>query len=503
MKILSASQLKKADQYTIQHEPISSIDLMERAASQLSEALLNYHSATSFHIFCGMGNNGGDGLAIARLLHYQKASVFVYVVKHSETGSEDFNTNLKRLEELPVIINYISEESPEHNINEGVLVDALLGSGLNRPLEGLLQTTVNWLNQLALRKVAIDIPTGLFADNNVENNLKYVFNADLTLSLQFPKRSFFNRETAPLTGKLNILDIGLHSDFLKEAETEDYYFDQNEALLLYRSRVQHSYKNTYGHALLLAGSEGKYGAAILAARAVMRSGAGLLTVHASGSGMVPLQNSVPEAMVSVDPHQKWISSLPQLNGVKAVGMGPGIGKEAETIQVLKNLIQNSGLPQVLDADALNILAENPTWLAFLPKDTILTPHIGEFKRLLGKKQLNQNYLEELRQLALKNGLTIVLKDSTTAIASPNGTLHFINSGSPALATAGSGDVLTGIILGLLSQGYPAFQAALLGSWIHGTAGNIAGIKLSLESVVASDVIEEIPSVFKVLAQQKE
>ncbi|MGB0178373.1 MAG: NAD(P)H-hydrate dehydratase, partial [Owenweeksia sp.] len=347
-------------------------------------------------------------------------------------------------------VNTIDPDTDLSPISEGVVVDALLGSGLNRPLKGLLKDITDWLNKQNVTRVSIDIPTGLFAENNYDNELKHVLNAHETLSLQMPKRSFFHRNTAPLVGGLKILDIGLHPDFIKESKTDNYYFDRQEACLLFRPRKQHSFKGTYGHALLVAGSQGKIGAAILSARAVMRSGAGLLTVHTPGAGLMPLQGALPEAMVSVDENEEHITGLPESGNFKAIGMGPGVGTASATSHVLKNLIQNSGVPMVLDADALNILAENRTWLAFLPQSTILTPHIGEFRRLLGKDKLEENYLDELRTMALRNGVTIVLKDSNTAVASPDGSLHFINSGSPALATAGSGDVLTGVILGLLS-----------------------------------------------------
>tara|TARA_B100001245_G_scaffold234507_1_gene220256 strand:+ start:491 stop:1927 length:1437 start_codon:yes stop_codon:yes gene_type:complete len=475
---------------------------MERAARQLTDALLNYYPGEAFHIFCGMGNNGGDGLAVARLLHRENREVSVYIVKHSEEGSADFNTNYSRLAELAVPVHTISSSADFPHIKGGVAVDALLGSGLNRPLKGFLKEMVQWLNGQTMERVAIDIPTGLFTDDNEYNDLELVIDADRTLSLQLPKKSFFHRQTAPRVGRLNILDIGLHSDFLNDAQSTDYYFDQTEARRLYRPRKQYSYKGTYGHALLIAGSRGKSGAAILASRAAMRAGAGLVTLHTSASGVLPAQSTVPEVMVSVDTHESLVTTLPDISGIHAVGMGPGLGKGEETVKVLKNLIQTTQVPLVLDADALNILAENRTWMAFLPEGTVLTPHIGEFRRLLGVDKLGDDYLEQLRALAKKNRITIVLKDSNTAVASPSGDLHFINSGSPALATAGSGDVLTGIILGFLAQGYPSLQAALMGTWLHGRAGSLAGEYLSTESVMASDVTDYLSSGFKELARTK-
>ncbi len=470
---------------------------MERAATQLTKALLEYYPKGEFHIFCGKGNNGGDGLAVARMLFEKEAPVKLYVVEHTDNASEDFKSNLKAASELQIPLQYISSESEIPTV-EGVIVDALLGSGLNRPLEGLLKSVVAELNQQSAIRVAIDIPTGLFADSNQENELSAVYKADRTLSLQMPKASFFHRDTAFQVGDLEILDIGLHPGFLKDAETRLYYFNREEASLLYRPRQKHSYKGTYGHALLMAGSEGKNGAALLSAKAVMRSGAGLLTVHTSKSGVIPLQTGLPEAMVSADAHDRWITELPETVPYSAIGIGPGIAQMEETANVLKKLIQDASQPLVIDADGLNILAENPTWLAFLPKGTVLTPHIGEVRRLLGVQKLEHDYLEQLRELAFKNAITVVLKDSFTTIASPKGDLHFINSGSPALATAGSGDVLTGIILGLLAQGYPGLQAALLGTWMHGKAASLYAEEEGEESLLASDITEYSGRVFKLL-----
>ncbi len=502
MKILSAKQIREADQYTIINEPIASIDLMERAVQALFEVIVDRFSTDAvFEIFCGKGNNGGDGLGLARMLQDAGYEVCVKVPNHSRRSSKEFETNFKRLPDSVTVIHFdaISEKMlPKPG---SIVVDAMLGSGLDRPLEELLAETVQSLNSLLNYKIAVDIPTGLFPDDNKDNNLNKILVCDWTLTLQSAKWSFFHAKTRSFTGEIGILDIGLHTQYLEDAPSSNYFVDFKEVSSIYKPRELHSYKSTFGHAFLFAGKKGSIGASILSAQACHRSGAGLLTVCTPGVGLDPMQTCVPEAMVISDTDANKITEIPDIKRASAIGIGPGIGTEKETARVLKLLIQDAGRPMVLDADALNILAENPTWIPFLPPNTVLTPHIGEFRRLLGVKALDDDYLEELRNFSVKNKVIVVLKDSITMVADPSAKIHVLNFGSPALASAGSGDVLTGVILGLLSSGYSPLESSLLGVYLQGEAGRISGELYGLESSLARDVIAHLGDAFHSLNEQ--
>ncbi len=500
MKILSAKQTREADNYTISSEPVSSIDLMERAAKGLAaELATRYSENTSFVIYCGKGNNGGDGLALGRLLCLKGCKVQLIIVEHSKSASEDFTQNLARLKNTAVKVSSINSiDQWITPAKAAVLVDGILGSGLSRPLEGLILDVVEKLNKVPNDKVAIDIPTGLFADNNSENDLKKVLKADYTLTFQSPKLAMMHKDTAPLCGFVKVIDIGLHPDFLASAVSKFHFVIKAEVKELFKPRAKFSYKGTYGHGLLLAGSKGSIGAAIMSAKAALRSGAGLLTASVPACGLIPLQTNLPEAMVIADDDEKKLTSHPDLKKFSAIAMGPGIGTDKATAGLLNRIIQNQHLPLVLDADALNILSENKDWLKLLPAGTILTPHPGEFKRLLGVGNLGSDYLERLPQFAVSNGVIVILKDSISTIAAPDGEIYFMDFGSPALASPGSGDVLTGVILGLLSSGYPPLKAAILGVYLQARAGTLSGENLSLESSLATDVIDCLALAFREL-----
>ncbi len=500
MKILSASQTKEADNYTIENEPVSSIDLMERAARGLTRELaLKYPENTAFIIYCGKGNNGGDGLALARLLCHRGCISKVVIIEHSENSSDDFSENLERLKKTDAEISHLKSinewSDPD---SKAVIVDGILGSGLSRPLEGLILEVANALNKLPNDKVAIDIPTGLFADDNSENDLDKVLKADYTFTFQYPKLCMMHKDTAPVCGEVSVVDIGLHGNFLNSAESKYHLVVREEIREFFKPRKKFSYKGSYGHALLLAGSKGSIGAAIMSAKAALRSGSGLLTVATPACGLLPLQSKLPEAMVIADDNDDILTDYPALEKFTALAMGPGTGTEDDTARLLNKIIQNHQLPIVLDADALNILSQNKDWLKQLPAGAILTPHPGEFKRLLGVDTLGDDYLDKLTSLAVSNGIIVVLKDTITTIASPDGQIYFMDFGSPALASPGSGDVLTGVILGLLSSGYKPLQAAILGVYLQGRAGTLSGEINGLESSLASDVIDCLGGAFKEL-----
>lgn len=496
MKILSASQVRALDAYTIEHEPISSTDLMERAALAFTFWFTEQFPDTRrpVHIFCGTGNNGGDGLAAARMLHHRGYDVAVYHCHISEQVSGDFRINRERLPGYGAV--------PVHDITPGnalpalpetaILIDAIFGSGLNRPVAGFWGELLEQLNALPNTRVAIDAPSGLFAD---APSTGAVFKADFTLSFELPKLAFFFPENQQYTGEWAIRSIGLHPEALAGAETQHFYLDTAMARGLLRSRHKYDHKGTFGHALLIMGSYGKVGAAILASRGSLRAGAGLTTVHAPRCAYEILQISVPEAMVSIDRHQYYFSETPALEPYTAIGVGCGLDKKKTSREALFELLQKAGLPLVIDADALNILGKNQDWLPAIPKGSIVTPHPKEFERLFGPTADSFERHALQREKAMELGIHIVLKGAHTCIAAPSGDCYFNATGNPGMATGGSGDVLTGIITGLLAQRYSPLDAALLGVFIHGLAGDIAAAELEYESLVAGDIVRYLGTAF--------
>lgn len=492
-KVFTVDKIRLADQFTIKNEPIASIDLMERAAKSCLDWLLERTSKTqSFAIFCGPGNNGGDGLAIARLLSEKDFKVSVFILE-VERYSSDFQINNERLK---VPINTIKAEAdfPQIN-NQEIIVDALFGSGLSKPLEGLVAKLVKHLNQQNTLKVAIDIPSGVYADKSSESKKAIRFQADYTLSFQFPKLAFFMPENDAFVGDWQVLDIGLSQEYIQVTETSYYFLVPNSAKELIRPRAKFSHKGSFGHGLLIAGSQGKMGAAVLAGKASLRSGAGLTTVHHPKGESSIIPTAVPELMTSIDENETVFSKIPELSNYSAIAIGPGLGTAKATQSAFKFLIQESKVPLVIDADALNILAENKTWLSFLPKNSILTPHIKEFERLVGKTDNGFERLEKQIAFAKKHQLYLILKGAHTSIASPEGKVFFNSTGNPGMATGGSGDVLTGILLGLKAQNYTSLHASILAVFLHGLAGDFAAENKGQTSLIAGDIVESIPDAF--------
>lgn len=493
MKIPNIQGARNADTYTIENEPISSVDLMERAATQIYFWLVkNLKSKeVSIKIFCGMGNNGGDGLVLARLLASNDIYAQVYIVHVSESFSHDCGLNYERLKEIPEVPMYdifSAEDFPKIS-DDDIVVDALFGSGLSRPLEGLAAEMVNHINDNQAVRIAIDIASGLNGDSIGGQGA--IVRADYTVSMQFPKMAFLYPENEPFVGKWEVLDIKIHPDYIENVETVNFYTNADVVRPLLHKRGKHSHKGTFGHALLIAGSTGKTGAAMLASESCLRSGVGLLTAHLPKSAMLPLQVYLPEAMISVDKSNDCFSQLPDLQGYDAVGVGPGLGNAKETANALKHLIQEVKVPMVLDADALNIISENKTWLSFLPARTVITPHPKEFERLFGKTDNSQQRLELQREMSQKHNIIIVLKGANTAITFPSGRCFFNSTGNPGMATAGSGDVLTGIILSLMAQHYTPEEAAVIGVYMHGRAGDKAAAQLGQEVMIASDITKSL------------
>jgi hydroxyethylthiazole kinase-like uncharacterized protein yjeF len=507
MKLFSVNQIREADTFTIQHEPIASIDLMERAAAAcLNWMVERYDTNFEFKIVCGLSNNGGDGLAIARLLAERKYKVEVFIINYSQKRSSDFVTNYEKLKSDTgnhIYINEINSIEAFQTVfvssKQGILIDALFGSGLNKPIEGFASQIVNCINQSAHIIISIDVPSGLYCDDLNSMDDKVII-ANYTLTFQFPKLSFMFPETAKYVGEFYLLDIGLHPEYINTTQSKNYFTTKNDVKILLKKRSRAAHKGNFGHSLIVAGSYGKMGAAVLAAKACMRSGTGLLTVHIPKCGYQIMQTTIPEVMVNVDSGSDFISDTILLEKYNAIGVGPGIDIEKETQNVVKLLIQNSRVPLVFDADAINIISENKTWLPFVLANSIFTPHLKEFERLGGKSSTSIERLKLQREFSIKYSVYVVLKGAHTAISCPDGNVFFNSTGNPGMAKGGSGDVLTGIITSLLAQHYTPWQAAILGVYIHGLAGDFAAHNKSEESMIASDIIEHLADAFKFLRE---
>jgi ADP-dependent NAD(P)H-hydrate dehydratase / NAD(P)H-hydrate epimerase len=506
MKILSAEEIRTWDQYTIENEPISSLDLMERAALRCVEWIERQGFAEQpVHIYCGKGNNGGDGLAIARLLGTRKFDVSVFILEFGHLGTPDFQANLARLHKNPSIpVSFIQSDEHFHAFTgKELIIDALFGSGLNRSLGGVTEQLVNHINASTCTVIAIDIPSGMFVEHSSKNNP--VVRADHTLTFQCLKPAFLVAENAGLTGDVHILDIGLHPFFYESVSSRFEWLDHGIINSLYKKRPRFSHKGNFGHALLVAGSYGKIGAAILAAKACLRSGAGLLTAHIPRCGYDSFQSAIPESMVMTDENPGIVTRLDtDLAKFNSIGIGPGIGTDSATGTLLRDILQSHRNPVVLDADALNIIGDQRDLLKIIPPGSILTPHPKEFERMFGPAADDFEKIETALQKAKELNLVIILKGHHTLIAAPEGIIKrdsvaFFNStGNPGMATAGSGDVLTGILTGLLAQGYHPVEAALLGVFLHGLAGDLAAAELSEEAMIAGDIIEQLGNAFRQL-----
>ena len=501
MKIFSLKQIAEIDAYTISNEPITSIDLMERASSKLFEWIFEqYTLRQDFKFFVGPGNNGGDGLALARMLVEAKFEVEVYLINVSKELSPDCQINLDRLKNLShVRICEISNLDNFPSIFEkSVVIDALFGSGLSRPLDGLVKDLVKLINDSKADVIAVDMPSGLFGEDNSENDLDNCIHADYTLSFQFPKLSFLFPENAKCVGSWAISPIGLHPTIIDKMSSPYQLIDESYIRGLLKIRSRFSHKGTYGHGLLISGSYGKMGAAILASKAALRSGIGLLSTHIPRLGYDIMQTTVPESMVSIDRSDIIFTEYPDLKNFDAIGIGPGIDTKQNTIRALNELLEECDKPLVLDADALNIIGTNEEIKNNLPKGTILTPHMKEFERILGMSNGSFDRNEKQRAFSKEQSIVMVLKGAFTAITDENGRCYFNPTGNPGMATAGSGDVLTGIILSLLAQGYSSLNAALIGVYIHGLAGDLAAEEIGQDALIAGDIVQFLPNAWKKL-----
>lgn len=505
MKILTCTQQKEADAYTIANNDILSINLMEKAASLIAnEICKRWDQSHRIVVFAGAGNNGGDAVAVARMLFTKNYNVEVYLFNIKGTISEDCMTNIKRLQECGFTAYHEISNSfdPPKLFEEDVVIDGLFGSGLNKPLSGGFASVVQYINASSAQVVSIDIPSGLMGEDNSNNSRQNIIHADLTLSIQLPKLAFLFPENEDIVGEWKLLDIGISPEFIRQADTPYIITEAQDVSQLIKPRKRFAYKNNFGHALLIAGSNGMAGASVLAARACLRSGTGLLTVHVPVCNHDILQTAVPEAIVQNDVHELYFAEPVDLDNYQAIAIGPGIGQEEETALATLDQLADCYIPAVLDADAINILSSHRNYLNRLPKGSILTPHIGELERIIGKCNNSFERLTKAKELAAYLQCYMVVKGAYTVIITPQGKFYFNPTGNPGMATGGSGDVLTGIILALLAQGYQPENAARLGVYVHGLAGDIACRRMGEISLTASDIIDALPEAWKVLSEIK-
>jgi NAD(P)H-hydrate epimerase len=504
MKLFRGDQIKQIDEYTISDEPVESIDLMERAASQLLRwYIAHFDRAKRVIIFAGPGNNGGDGLALARLLDGHRYECTVWYINFTEKTSADWNKNMDRLKaETTVTVNYLSasEQFPVLS-KDDIIIDAIFGTGLARPADGLSGEIIKLINKVEATVVSIDIPSGMFGEDNTTNDQELIVTADYTLSFQFPKMAFMFPENAGLLGEWIILPIGLSENAIRNISSPYIYSEKSEVAQLLKTRKKFDHKGNYGHGLLIAGSIGKMGAAVLGATAALRTGIGLITCHIPRCGVEIVQNSITESMVEIDKNENYFTnSGDSFDSYDAIGIGPGLGTLTESQNGLFQLLKRCNKPMVIDADGLNILSVNKDWYSLLPAGSILTPHPKEFERLAGKSDSSYIRLNKQIEFSVKYKCIIVLKGANTSVSTPEGKVYFNSTGNPGMATAGSGDTLTGIILSLLSQGYKAEGAAVLGVYLHGLAGDLAAKDLSYESIIATDIINYLGAAFNKLRE---
>ena len=504
MKIFSAKQIYEADKATIKKNNISSNELMEGAAVQLFN-WLHFRiqgGPVKIHLFCGIGNNGGDGIALARHLQEHGYNIAVYVVNYSKKRSDDFLVNLDRLKERKVWPEFLEENSVLPEIGrEDIVVDAIFGIGLNRAPDTWVVNLFEHIQKSEAFVLSVDIPSGLFTDK-VQKDEKAVVKANHTLSFQVPKLVFFLPETGIFTQQWEALDIGLDPEFLATTETEYELISKNEMLPVYIPREKFSHKGTHGHGLIIGGSYGKIGAVNLASKACLKTGSGLVTAYVPKCGYIPLQTNFPEAMVLTDAEEKHITKIDFDINPTVIGVGVGLGKDESTVKALDEFLDKNKKPLVIDADALNILSENKNLLKKIPAQSVLTPHPKELERLIGKWKDDFDKLDKAKKFSKQYDCILVIKGShTITIYDEKGYVN--TTGNPGMGTAGTGDVLTGMITGLIAQGYSPLNSAVFGVYLHGRAGDIAVDKTGYQALTASNVIDGIGSAFIDLFAQPE
>ena len=492
LPLLLASQIREADAYTIANEPIVSIDLMERAAKAFVGWFINHfpEKRKSIAIYCGTGNNGGDGLAIARILEehgYQKLDV--KVARFSSNASADFSKNLERLKRLDILLTEIKHSEALPPEDSDIIIDALLGTGLNKALSGDYERLVNYLNDLQKTVVAVDIPTGYFSDGETDANAT-VLKAGLVITFQQPKINFLLPESAPYIECWEAVNIGLSEKFIRSLDSPYQLIEEKDIRAKLKPRRRFSNKGTYGHALIVAGQPETMGAALLSSSACAYAGAGLTTACVPQSGLSALNSHQPEVMAIVRAENK----LPDIEWTKfnTVAIGPGLGKDEAALALFTEALKNYDKPMVIDADALNMLAENPGLWGQVPKGSVLTPHVKEFDRLFGQHKNWWQRLQTGLKKAKEHDVHIVLKNDYTITITPHGKLYFNATSNAAMASGGMGDVLTGVIAALLAQKYTPEDACIIGNYIHGKAGDELALPNRMYVVLPGRLITQLP-----------
>jgi len=499
LKLITSAQMHEADAHTISTEPIASVDLMERASQAFVDCFVGHFPDQNIAVavYCGTGNNGGDGLAIARLLFGSGyKNVNVKIASFSDRSTADFDTNFSRLKEASVPFTELKPDEllPE---NAEFLIDALLGSGLNKPLNGAYSDLVKHLNALEKQVIAVDVPAGFFAEGVIDPEA-IVLKADLVIAFQQPKLNFLLPESASFMDDFEVVDIGLDENFIQNEDSHFYMIEEKDVVKTVWPRKKFQHKGTFGHALLIAGQAKTMGAALLCSSASVYAGSGLTTLCIPAPGLTALNAAMPEVMAIVREEKQ----LPEIEWDKftVIGAGPGLGQDSQ--HLMEDLFKNYKKPIVLDADALNMLSENPGWWQSIPQNSIITPHVKEFDRLFGKHNSWWERLETARKQALEKKMVIVLKNQYTIITNPEGQQYFNPTGNPAMGTGGMGDVLTGIITAFLAQGYTSFEAAFLGVFIHGKAGDDLALNNTLSTVLPAQVAMQVPATIAKLLAQK-
>lgn len=499
MKILNPKQLKFVDEQTVITQHISSWDLMERASLVFVEQLLvDFPSLLSkpIMIVCGKGNNGGDGLAIARMLMRRGGQIKIFLLK-SERYSPD---NVINQEKLGLAnIHFFLLRDPLNFPDDAVIIDCLFGYGLETALSADWQNIIGQMNGGKRLRISVDMPSGLSCETPIAKGSP-IIHADVVYTFQVPKLNLMLPEYAPYVAKFSVLDIGLDDASLQEQVCQMEYVTQEMLIPLLPRRKKFSHKGTYGHALVIGGSYGKLGAVLLAAKAALRTGCGLISAGVPNCGHSILQTAFPEAMLFTDVSDRALRVFDFPTNLSAIGIGIGMGTEEQTVQGFARYLQ--ALPEnvklVLDADALNILAMHQNLLAYLPANTICSPHPKELSRLIGCWEDDYEKLSKMKVFAATYQVYLIVKGANTILMCPDGALYFNSTGNPGMATGGSGDVLTGILTSLRAQGYQAKEAAMIGVYLHGLAGDLASIQLGEASLIASDIIENLPTAFKQL-----
>lgn len=506
MKILTGTQIAELDKYTIEHEPVASIDLMERASRALTAAIQQrWSQSVPVVVLAGPGNNGGDALAVSRMLSEKGYNVEVYLFNVQGHLSDECAKNRDRLVCEGLVRRFTEVTTnfdPPKLTQQTLVVDGLFGSGLNRPLQGGFASLVKYVNQSPARVVSIDMPSGLMTEDNTSNAASAIIRADVTLTLQLKKLSMFFADCQQFLGEVAVLDIRLSKEFVRSIPSPYSTVDASYVCQQVMHRDDFAHKGTMGHALLIAGSEGMAGAAVLATRACMRSGVGKVTALTPRCNYAIMQMSVPEAIVHPD-SENYYSEAIATDDFNAVGIGPGLGHDEGSALALMSQLQQTQCPVVLDADALNMLGSHGMWISQLPDNMIMTPHPRELDRLAGNKSHSDSErLAVARDMAENLRAYILLKGHYTALCMPDGDVVFNTTGNSGMATAGSGDVLTGIITALLARGYSRKNACVMGMYLHGLAGDIAAGRVGKESLIASDIIDALPEAFKQIYEKK-